>query len=209
MATKALIFMPFDPNASSYAFIRVEYAENGGGFEKNKKVKEYLVSKGYTVEVAWYDGKKLPAVSSFNTGEIYIRGHGKAGDPTIKGAKSWAENVRYDTAFERLKQSGLPKAFQGQIHCYNCHSAEHGANGGEPYAVLFSNHMYSKGYKSCSYYGYLGPLDSFAKEGSQGVNIYSRGKEMDELGTWDQARVTIHPTVNLMSNTQKFKALFK
>ncbi len=81
--------------------------------------------------------------------------------------------------------------------------------------------MYTHGYKSCSYFGYLGPLDSFPKKGSQGTTVYSRQKTvvheggrskmvLKELGTWDQARVTIHPTVNLIPNSvgDKLKRFF-
>ncbi len=206
MPNKALIFMPYDPNDEAYFAIRHEYADNGK-FEKNKKVKEYLLGKGYSVNIAWYSGKKLPDVSSFNNGEIYIRGHGMAGEPTIKGAKSFAEEVDYKTVLKRLKESGLSQSYQGEIHCFNCHSAEHSSDKkGEPYAVLFGDHMFTEGFRACSYYGYLGSLDSFAKEGSAGTNIYARTHSAHELGTWDQARVRVYPKVKLRSNFQRFKS---
>lgn len=209
MPNKALIFMPYDPKDECYFAIRHEYADNGR-YEKNKKVKQYLLSKGYAVSIAWYDGSKLPDVSSFDTGEIYIRGHGMPGEPTVKGAKSFAEEVDYKTVLKRLKESGLPQSFQGQIHCYNCHSAEHSPDKkGEPYAVLFSDHMFTEGYRACSYYGYLGSLDSFAKDGSQGTNIYAREQGAGELGTWEQARIRIHPKVKLRSNRQRLKSYYR
>ncbi len=198
---KALIFMPFDPNHSSIQRCRSEYA-NDGKYEKNKKVKEFLVKKGYSVMIEWYSGKKLPYLQSLDTGAIYIRGHGIAGDHSIISSSQLGEEVSYDTVFERLLESGLKQTFQGHIHCYNCHSAEPGKKGFSkvPYARMFADHMFSRGYKSCKFYGYLGPLDSFPKDGSKGKDIYSRDPYADkgkqEYGTWDEARVSFKPTVN-------------
>jgi len=203
---KALIFMPFDPNHSMYQMSRIEYGEEGS-MKKNKKVKEFLISQGFSVAIEWYTGEKLPHIQSFDNGHIYIRGHGHAGEHKIYSAKSFGEEVSYSTVHDRLVASGLPKSFSGHIHCYNCHSGEPG-NPAEnmfaskiPYARMFADHMYTNGYRSAKFYGYLGPLDSFAKEGSQGTNIYSRNpyvaKDQQEYGTWDQARVAFRPTVSL------------
>ena len=138
------------------------------------------------------------------------------------------KTVYFNTVYDRLLESGLQKTFAGEIHCYNCHSAEHNKDGkdgpfyGEPYAVRFANYMYTNGYKSCTYFGYLGPLDSFPKDGTQGLNVYSRKKAVEvvdgkrkqvlkELGTWDMARVKIHPTIDLRPPTlgQKIKKLLR
>lgn len=214
---KAVIFMPYDPKANLYEQIRIEYG--GGEMHKNKKVKEFLVSKGYAVHEVWFDGKKQSHLASMDTGHVYIRGHGMPGEGVIKGLKGGGETVEYKTVYERLVSSGLSKSYSGEVHCYNCHSAEHNKEAGpffgDPYAQRFANYMYTKGYKSCSYFGYLGPLDSFPKPGSQGETIYSREKvfvgtkmELKELGTWDQARVRIHPTVNKISLGQRVGAFF-
>ena len=87
---KALIFMPYDPNANLYAQIKIEYG--GGEWHKNLKIKEFLTQKGYTVDVAWYDGNPNSAVSSMDTGQIYIRGHGMSGEGCIKGLKGGGED---------------------------------------------------------------------------------------------------------------------
>lgn len=200
MAEKALIFMPFDPKLGSYKNCLIEYADNGD-YAKNKKVKEFLIKKGYNVMVEWYSGKKLPYMQSLDTGAIYIRGHGDAGDHYIRSSKvGLYEEVSYETVFERLLESGLKQSFQGHIHCYNCHSAEPGQKkplSKIPYARMFADHMFSRGYKSCKFYGYLGAIDSFAKVGNDGgKDIYSRDRSRKELGTWDDARVSFKPTVN-------------
>ena len=200
MAEKALIFMPFDPKHYSYKSCLIEYADNGD-YAKNRKVKEFLIKKGYNVMVEWYTGKKLPYLQSLDTGAIYIRGHGYAGDHGIRSSKSGMhEEVSYKTVFERLLESGLKQSFQGHVHCYNCHSAEPGKPpllSKIPYARMFADHMFSRGYKSCKFYGYLGAIDSFAKDGKDGgKDIYSRGPSNEELGTWDHARVSFKPTVN-------------
>jgi len=214
---KIVIFMPFDPNGDRYAQVKVEYG--GGEMHKNKKVKEFLVKRGHAVDVVWYDGKRKPAIASLDSGAIYIRGHGMAGDEVLKGVKNGGETVHYQTAYNRLRESGLSKSYSGEVHSYNCHSAEHGQLFGQPYAVNFSNYMFTKGFKACKFFGYLGPLDSFPKPGSQGTNIYSRQKTVQvvdgkrkevlvERGTWDQARVTIHPVIDMRTTRQKIRAFF-
>lgn len=203
---KALIFMPFDPNHDMYRMSRIEYGDEGGT-QKNLKVKEFLISRGFSVAVEWYTGKKLPHIQSFDNGHIYIRGHGHAGEPNIYSAKSFGERISYEKVYERLRASGLPKSFSGEIHCFNCHSGEPGDPNKDmlatptPYARMFADHMYTKGYRAATFYGYLGPLDSLPKQGSKGLNIYSRNpyvaQDKQEYGTWDQARVGFRPTVNL------------
>ena len=204
---KALIFMPFDPKHSGYVGAQVEYGEQGD-MKKNKKVKEFLIRKGFSVAIEWYTGQKLPHIQSFDNGHIYIRGHGHAGEPNIYSAKAAGERMSYEKVYERLRESGLPKSFSGQIHCFSCHSGEPGDPDRDPlatitpYARMFADHLYTNGYRAATFYGYLGPLDSYPKHGSKGVNIYSRNPyssrdaQEQEYGTWDQARVGFRPTVN-------------
>jgi len=213
--SKAVIFMPYDPDRPDIGRTKSEYG--AGELDKNRKVKEFLQSKGFLTTVIWYDGKPQPQIQSLDTGQLYIRGHGMPGMGSIFGAKSGGETVPFNTVFERLVTSGLPKTFGGEIHCYNCNSAANSPdNKGDPYAVTFANFMYSQGYKSCKYFGYLGLLDSFQKDGSKGTNIYARefvyeGKKRinAELGTWDQARVRIHPKNTMITHTVKLSLFDK
>jgi hypothetical protein len=125
------------------------------------------------------------------------------GFKSIEGGRS-GERVDYDVVCDRLIASGLPKTFKGAVKCFICHSAEDGKVGtdpeviGPPFARSVADYMFSKGYKSCSFYGYLGAIDSFVKEGSEGTHKYARatvGGKQVELGRGSDARVQFHPKV--------------
>jgi len=108
----------------------------------------------------WYNGRISPIIFSLRTSDeqIYIRGHGQPGDSGIySGRFSW--RLGAEEVAKRLIESGLQDSFAGKIKCYNCHSAEQGAD--EPFAQAFADYLYSKGYKSCEFFGYFGALDSF------------------------------------------------
>ncbi|HFE38028.1 MAG TPA: hypothetical protein ENK06_06360 [Gammaproteobacteria bacterium] len=208
-----ILFMPYDPNNNSIVVTRMEYGDKGPEImRKNFKVIEHELSLGHAPIAVWYNGRKQPFVQSFTTGQIYIRGHGMPGFISIEGGRG-GERVHYEDVAKRLISSGLPKSYQGDIKCFICHSAESGKPGtdpeitdGQPFAKSLADYLYSKGYKACRYFGYLGSVDSFAKEGSAGKEYYVRtienGKQV-ELGKASQACIEFHPTIEMRSFWQR------
>jgi hypothetical protein len=223
--------MPFDPNHPSHHEATNEYGGTGD-LQKNAKVIQHLGSKGFNACQVWYDGKKNPHIQSLDVGQLYIRGHGMAGDPTIEGGRR-GERIDFTTVADRLISSGFKKAFSGEIHLYNCHSGESGdgavSTDKRSFGQMFADHLYTRGFKSCKFYGYLGAVDSFAKQGSKGTELYSRGLVDHsgrtalhgtdhtqiarggkvEIGTMEQARVGIRPTINMITPGQRIRAFFK
>lgn len=202
-----VFFMPYDPRHPSYLFAQHEYGAAGGpDMNKLQKDIDFEAGKGNNAVAVWWDPKKKdPFISSLNTGQIYIRGHGMPGFKSIEGGRG-GERIDYDVVADRLISSGLKKAYNGKIKLYNCHSAESGTPGsdpecvGPPFARQFADEMYSRGYKNCTYYGYFGSIDSFAKDGSQGKHHYVReviaGKST-EIGRVSDARVQFHPKIKM------------
>ncbi len=207
---RAVIYMPYDPKHPTYMAAQIEYGDKGS-MKKNAKILEYLTAKGFKSCEVWYNGAKDPQIRSLDVGKIFIRGHGMPGDPTIEGGRT-GERIDFTTVADRLIQSGLPKTFSGEIHLYNCHSAESGdgqvSTDKRPFSQMFADYFFTNGYKASKFFGYLGSIDSFEKDGSGGKNIYARNKAQNELGTWDQARVGIRPTINMVTKTQRLKAFF-
>lgn len=209
--------MPYDPNHSGYLAAQFEYGSAGGPqMDKLQKDIDHELSKGNKAFAVWYKPRtKNPFISSLNTGQIYIRGHGMPGFKSIEGGRG-GERVDYDEVIDRLMESGLNKQFSGKIKLFNCHSGESGKPGsdpeciGPPFARLVADEMYTRGFRSCSYYGYLGSIDSFAKDGSQGKHHYIRevvkGKQV-ELARASDGRVQFHPTIKLRK-PNIFKRIF-
>lgn len=180
-----IFFMPFDPKHPGYLSAQFEYGKMGGGFDKNQIQIDHELAKGHKAFSAWWSPKKKdPFVSSLNTGQIYIRGHGMPGFKSIEGGRG-GERVDYDEVVDRLIGAGLNKNFSGDIKCYNCHSAEHGdpdstdpeAVGGIPFAQRVADELVGRGYRGCRIFGYYGSIDSFVKDGSEGTHKYVRRRE--------------------------------
>lgn len=200
-----IFFMPFDPNHSSYLAAQYEYGSAGGkDMDKLQKDIDHELQKGNRAIAVWYKPKTVnPFLSSFNTGQIYIRGHGMPGFKSIEGGRG-GERVDYTVVVKRLIESGLRKSYAGKIKLFNCHSAESGKPGsdpecvGPPFARLVADELYRKGYKHCTFFGYVGSIDSFAKDGSQGKHHYIRevqnGKQV-ELARASEGRIQFRPTV--------------
>ena len=102
---------------------------------------------------------------------IYLRGHCHPGQGYIESASGLGKHVTATQVAERLAQSGLPKSFAGKIKCYNCNI---GAWDGDKmsFAQQFADAMFKRGYTKCSYFGYLGTLSSFYKDGLWGTHKY-------------------------------------
>ena len=130
----------------------------------------------------WYDGKVSKTLVGLTDQNIYIRGHGMAGKTTIEIGRNGTYLSAADVA-KRLGESGLRSSFAGNIKCYNCHSAEQGVLAEDAFAQAFTNYMYSMGYTDCFYFGYIGRLDSYPKEGSQGLDTYVRDYAKNEDGS--------------------------
>jgi hypothetical protein len=187
VSTDKLLFMPFDTRSiGTIGPALREYGATGqGAQQKNQLTIDHDLAKGKVAVEVWYNGKKNTFVQGMTTGQIYIRGHGMAGENIIEGGRG-GEKLRYDDVVDRLIKSGLSKAFTGKIKCYNCHSAESidptglisasiVETGGAAFAQLIADEMYHRGYRSCTFYGYEGAIDSLPKDGSQGTHKYRRG----------------------------------
>ncbi len=199
-------FMPYDPNHPMYFVPQGEYGASNGGMNKLQMDIDHELTKGNTAVAVWYKPKtKNPFLSSMSTGQIYIRGHGMPGFRSIEGGRG-GERIHVSVVADRLIESGLKKAYNGKIKLFNCHSAESGKIGsdpevaGPPFARQFADEMYSRGYKNCSFFGYLGSIDSFAKDGTQGKHHYIRenvkGKQIERERVSD-GRIEFKPQVKI------------
>jgi hypothetical protein len=142
---------------------------------KNAKWIADASSKKKNVIEIWYSGKPSDVLSRVVTGQIYIRGHsvreGEGVGKISSGGyyKRDKSGFRYNNmtlsyldanvAANRLIATGLNKKFTGKLKCYNCWSA---TGGFFSFAQQFADSMYDKGYRSCTFFGYLGALDSWA-----------------------------------------------
>ena len=124
----------------------------------------------------WYSGRTSVILLGMTDGQIYIRGHGEPGRPNIFSGDPKAHDTHEISATilaDRLIESGLQPGFAGKIKCYNCHSAERGAEESS-FAQLFADVMWNKGFRSCSFWGYTGSLTSFyEKRGAKGLHKFS------------------------------------
>lgn len=183
--TDKLLFIPFDTRSPKIASALREYGSEGKNAEKkNQLMIDHELNKGKTAVDVWYNGRKSPFVQGMTNGQIYIRGHGMPGENIIEGGRG-GEHLRYDEVVDRLIKSGLNKSFSGKIKCYNCHSAESIdptgniaasviETGGTAFAQLIADEMFHRGYRSCTFWGYEGSIDSLPKDGSQGKHKYVR-----------------------------------
>ena len=198
-------FMPYDPSHPGYMATQYEYGAMGGAdMDKLQKDVDHETDKGNNAVPVWYQRKTKNAfISSLNTGQIYIRGHGMPGFKSIEGGRG-GERIDYDVVVDRLIESGLKKTYTGKIKLFNCHSAEAGVPGsdpecvGPPFARLVADELYTRGYKQCTFFGYFGSIDSFAKDGSRGKHHYIRkvvaGKQQ-ELARASEGREQFFPLV--------------
>jgi hypothetical protein len=227
-----VIFMPFDPTNPMYMSTTVfEYGPqqrdksgNLGGHNKNQLTVDHDLAKGNNAFQVWYNGKTNPLLASVSSGQVYIRGHGMPGENIIEGGRG-GEKVPYDEVVNRLITSGLRKTFAGKIKCYNCHSAETIdptdkisysiiQTDGQAFAQLIADEMYARGYKHCTFYGYVGAIDSQPKDGSEGkhkyvrVKIIKNGKMIqEELGRASESRFEFYPNP-IPKKKNFFKNLF-
>lgn len=192
-------FMPYDPSHWKIMAAQREYAAVGletsngtmGGMKKNAHSLADDLEQGILSTVVWYSttADQLKFCADLKD-QLWIRGHGMPGQDTIEGGRG-GEKAGSATVAKRIEACGLPKSFSGAIVCYNCHSAESGPKG-EPFAKRLGKELRDLGYKNCKLFGFLGSVDSYAKQGPNGKQIYSRGKTQSILGTMDQATVQFH-----------------
>lgn len=162
---------------------------------KNEKWIKHADEKGNkaTVVEFWYTGQSDPLLRNlaFKTDEVYIRGHGVeiSDHPSIQVGQG-GDVLGAKEVGERLITSGLRKRFQGKLKCYNCHSSELYGAKSDPendrllplkssFAQAFADYMYNHGYSNCKYFGYEGSVDSFPKDGPDGVHKYRRDSQFD------------------------------
>jgi len=108
----------------------------------------------------WYTGQEDALLRSLGDGQVYVRGHsisglGNIGLPGGKGTLQ--SQLEPKVVAGRLQASGLKTIFAGKVKCYNCHSAEAGKYS---FAQQLANEMWALDYKSCTYFGYEGAIDS-------------------------------------------------
>ena len=218
-----VIFIAADPKHSGFMLARFEYTTEHGGQNKAQLCIDNEIAKGNGAVAIWYDGKSNPFMASFNTGQIYVRGHGMAGFVSIEMARG-GERIHYTDVVDRLVTSGLKKAFAGDIKCYNCHSAETGVPGsdsqiddGTPFAQYVADELYARGYKSCRVFGYTDAIDSFPKgagavvQTGEVLHKYRRGKGgAGNFGRASTGRVQFvgHPKPKKPSFLQKLSNRF-
>lgn len=204
-----IMYMPFDEREQSILSAKLEYGD-AGTQQNNAKFTEHELAKGKTAAAVWYKGRRSTKLAGMSGGQIYIRGHGMPGQNTIEGGRG-GESVRYDEVVKRMIKSGLKKTFSGKIKCYNCHSAETTSmegnmdgrvieTNGMPFAQLIADEFYAAGYKNCTFFGYIGSLDSFTKDGSQGTHRYRRATVFEngkmkqvEMGRMSENRFQFYP----------------
>jgi len=183
-----VIFIAADPKHRGFMAAQFEYTTQHGGMNKAQLNIDHEINKGNVALAVWYNGKSHPFMSSMNTGQIYIRGHGMPGFVSIEMARG-GERIHYTDVVDRMIKSGLKKAFGGDIKCYNCHSAENGVPGddpeiedGTPFAQYIADELYNRGYKSCRIFGYTDAIDSNPKSAAsvampgEVLHKYRRGK---------------------------------
>jgi hypothetical protein len=182
-----VFFLPYDPCNSYIHPARHEYGATAGGLNKIQQALVHEEQKGREpVTIWWQPGVRHPFLSSMNTGQIYVRGHGVAGQDTIEGGRG-GERVNAQLVADRLISFGLQIAYNGKIKLFNCHSAEAGSSilpdgqtnlmpgfVGVPFAQLVADEFFARGYRSCHFYGYTGAIDSFPKDGGEGQHYYVR-----------------------------------
>ena len=136
-------------------FIPYTDAEGNGGERGDAASWESNLS-GFSTVV--YDGGfQHPIMGAGLLDQIYIVGHGAAGDPAIAN-DTGAADLPYDTIADRLILTGLPRSFAGEIKIYACRGGE--ANGTSlSFAKLFARYLIKeKKYFLASVYGYVGKL---------------------------------------------------
>ncbi len=213
-----LMFLPADPKLDSFILVKHEYTKESGGYNKAQIQLDHDLAKGHNAHAIWYDGSPNPILSAAIDGQIYIRGHGMPGFVSIETARG-AERLHYTEVVDRLIASGLRREFAGDIKCYNCHSAEgpdkknpDPEQGKEPFAQMVTDELFSRGYKLCRYYGYIGSIDSNVKNGSTGIHKYVRvpdGKGGQvEAGRVKDSRVEFKPKFKFSLKKAITKKLF-
>lgn len=175
------------------------------GFEyasKNNNWINHEAQKGKEFFQVWYTGTKSPLIGAMRGGQIYIRGHSKESLGAVSSGHTWnrdkdgmrigeaiTEYLEANTVGDRLIETGLHAEFAGKLKCYNCWGALGGKDG---FAQKFADYMWDKGYKSCTFYGYKGALDSFADANLHYINDPSVAEKLKG-----------HKTVELRDKTLK------
>lgn len=206
---RKIMFLPADPRHPNFMFVQHEYTTAHGGYNKAQIQLDHDLAKGNDARAIWYDGDADPFLAGTIDGQIYIRGHGMPGFMSIECARG-AERLHYTEVVDRLIRSGLRREFIGDIKCYNCHSAEFPdrahpdpEQGRVPFAQMIADELYSRGYKYCRFFGYMGSIDSNVKAGSTGAHKYVRVSDgmggTIEAGRASESRVQFMPKIKKSS----------
>ena len=120
MPTQRVIWIPWQSGTCDCDFFARSQQWQGARPDKN-----YIIVSWNPNSVSYYLGNLIGLQC-----EIYMRGHGVAGDPTINPTNT-ANNPNRILIYEsidRICQMGLKATFQGKIKFYSCFSALDGAD---------------------------------------------------------------------------------
>lgn len=136
--------------------IFIPFSNNEGNTGERGEARQWIQNGG-AKKVAVYTGSSLPEIKGAGVfDEIYVVGHGAAGDPTIDS--DTGVSLKYDTVAGRLIASGLRKSYAGCIKIYACRGGE-ATDKNLSFAKLFAVEMIKKQSRYlCSVYGYVGSL---------------------------------------------------
>ena len=137
---------------------RIQFIPWAVSFEIFGEAVSWIKAKKF-YNVVHYSKIKNPVLYFTDDGEIYVHGHGDAGDPEISPGKgTLGSDLNYREVADRLIKTGLKKDFHGKIKLYSCMSGVGRSGPNTSFANLFANYMRSQGYNNCTYHGYIGYL---------------------------------------------------
>ena len=146
---------------------------------KNAQWRATTDAKGKDYVEVWYTGATSIILSGLDASSVvYVRGHSLPGSPTIfTKVGGNTSHLQASEVGDRLIASGLRESFAGDIKCYNCYSADSGAEGGDAFAQRLADYLFGKGFVTCRYWGYTGSMSSFPEA--------VKGGGMEKNSQWD------------------------
>lgn len=135
-------------------FIPFTDTEGNGG--ERGDAASWVSELGFSVVV--YNGNKQALIQSAGLfDDIYVVGHGAAGDPGI-GNDTGSTDLQYDEVAQRLIDSGLSGAYAGSVKIYACRGGE-ATDTNLSFAKLFARSLIRDHKRLLtSVYGYTGKL---------------------------------------------------
>jgi hypothetical protein len=136
----------------------IPFSDTEGNAEKKAETQQWIAVRG-GYRLCCYTGGEIAAIK--NAGlfdEIYVRGHGGPGDPTIDSDSG--VSLQYDVVADRLIASGLSPRYAGCVKIYACQSGTR-AGDESSFAQRFAKYLIKEKKRYlCSVYGYAGKVTS-------------------------------------------------